>query len=78
MDTTKKELTLMLLYLTAWKEDEFGTKSHLRSWKGYNFDTLNLLSDENFIVDGKKSKSVLLTTEGESYAKLLLQKYEIL
>ena len=37
-----KELTLMLLYLTSWEENEIGLK-YKRSWKGYDFDVLNEL-----------------------------------
>lgn len=52
-----KELTLMLLYLTSWTEkDSFGDE-HIRAWKGYDFDILNLLSEEKLIQD-LKGKSV--------------------
>lgn len=73
---TVKELTLMLLYLTAWKEKEFGFE-HLRSWKGYDFDILNELTDENLIAGSYRSKSVAITQEGEETAKELLKKYGI-
>ena len=36
MDETIKELTLLLRYLTSWKEDAGLTKVH-RSWKGYPY-----------------------------------------
>ena len=77
MDTTVKELTMVLLYLTSWKEEGFANEVWLRSWKGYNFDILNKLSDEELISDEKRSKSVVLTPEGEAYVKTLLQKYGI-
>jgi hypothetical protein len=73
---TIKELTLMLMYLTSWKEDEFGME-YLRTWKGYNFDILNELTDESLISGSYKSKSVVITKEGEKLAKELLKKYKI-
>lgn len=71
-----KELTLVLLYLNSWEENEFGMK-YRRSWKGYDFDVLNELSDENLIIDGKRSKSVGFSDEGVEKALELLKKYKI-
>ena len=68
-----KELTIMLLYLTSWTETEF--REVQRSWKGYDFDILNKLTDEGLISDSKRSKSVYLFEEGVSTAKELLKKY---
>lgn len=76
MDETIKELTLMLLYLTSWEENEFGM-TYNRSWKGYNFDILNKLSEEDFITDSKKSKSIGITDEKIARAKKLLNKFGI-
>lgn len=45
---TIKELTLLLLYLNSWIEKEPYGEFH-RAWKGYDFDILNLLEDENLI-----------------------------
>jgi hypothetical protein len=41
---TLKELTLTLLYLCSWQER--GSEER-HSWKGYDFDILNELSNEN-------------------------------
>lgn len=71
-----KELTLMLLYLTSWKERGLDEQCP-RSWKGYDFDILNELSDSDFIVDGRKSKSVYLTKDGVAEAQKLLAHYGI-
>lgn len=71
-----KELTLMLLYLTSWKER--GAQEQCpRSWKGYDFDILNALADSDFIIDGRRAKSVYLTEDGVSEAKRLLAVYGI-
>lgn len=48
-----------------------------RSWKGYPFDVLNELTDEDFIRGSIKSKSVYLTESGIKKAKVLAEKYQI-
>lgn len=71
-----KELTLMLLYLTCWEENNLGMK-YIRSWKGYDFNILDELSEENCITDSKRSKSVGITEEGIIKVKDLLKEYGI-
>jgi len=70
-----EELTLMLLYLTAWDEEvpPFGT--HKRSRKGYCFDVLDNLDVNGLIVGSKKSESVFLTDEGAARAQELVARY---
>ncbi|OIJ18783.1 transposase [Anaerobacillus alkalidiazotrophicus] len=67
-----KELTLLLLYLTSWKERDI-PENIRRSWKGYPFEILDELSDQDFISGGTRSKSVYLTAEGiqEANGKIL-------
>ena len=48
MEKVIKELTLLLLYLTSWQEEEFSVKIQ-RSWKGYPFEILDELREEGFI-----------------------------
>lgn len=72
-----KELTLMLLYLTSWEEKDPLGEKYPRSWKGYDFDVLNELADEEMIYQSIKSKSVNFSNEGVSKAKELLDKYGI-
>lgn len=74
MDETIKELTLLLIYLTSWKEDTNLTKVQ-RSWKGYPFDALDELNEEGYIGGNKRAKSVYLTEEGLGKAKELMKKY---
>ena len=46
------------------------------AWKGYNFDTLNELDEEDYIRQGShRSKSVYLTKEGIKKAQELLERY---
>lgn len=71
-----KELTLMLLHLTSWEENEFGMK-YRRSWKGYDFGILNELNNEDLIREGHRSKSVMVTDKGMKKAKELLKQYGI-
>jgi len=71
-----KELTLMLIYLTSWKEKEFN-EEYRRSWKGYDFGVLNELIDEELLFGSRKSKSVYIDENGIEAAKKLLTKYGI-
>lgn len=45
-----------------------------RSWKGY-FDIMNKLSEEDLIIDSRRSKSVYITDEGMEQAKKIAAKY---
>ena len=76
MDEIRKELTLMLLYLNSWVEGVPGN-NYRRSWKGYDFDDLNVLADEELIIDGRRSKSIAFSAGGEEKALELLRKYGI-
>ncbi|WP_404460783.1 DUF6429 family protein [Sutcliffiella horikoshii] len=74
MEERIKELTLLLLYLTSWEEKNIPGEMR-RSWKGYDFDILNQLSEQDLLRGGNRSKSVYLTEEGIEEAKKLAQKY---
>ncbi|CAA7599988.1 Winged helix-turn-helix DNA-binding domain protein [Acididesulfobacillus acetoxydans] len=74
MDEIVKELTLLLMYLTSWKED-VGFAQARRTWKGYPFETINKLTDEELISGSQRSKSVYLTDEGVKLAEQLGKKY---
>lgn len=76
MNDLLDELTLLLLYLASFKED-FGFDEALRSWKGYPFESLDVLSENDFIRGSKRSKSVYLTDKGIDHAKELMKKYHI-
>ena len=74
-----KELTLLLMYLNRFiEEKDFKTAKDFFAWKGYNFDTINELDNEDFIHQGKyRNKSVYITEKGIEEAKKLLEKYKI-
>ena len=74
MDETVKELTLLLMYLTSWKEDVGFTEAR-RTQKGYPFEIINELTDEDLISGSLRSKSVYLTDEGIKLAEQLVKKY---
>ena len=75
MNKKIEELTLLLLYLTAWDEEVPPFSTHKRSWKGYDFGILDSLDGEGLIVGSKKSKSVFLTEAGAARAQELAKKY---
>jgi len=70
------ELTLMLLYLTRFKDRSFPDNVY-ESWKGYDFETLDSLSERGDIWSSKRSKSVRIGEQGCDRARRLLNKYGI-
>ena len=76
-----KELTLMLLYLSRFTQREgFGEATDFYAWKGYDFDILNELDDDDYISQGShpyRTKSVYITESGKELATELLAKYGI-
>lgn len=86
MDKTKaneamKELTMLLMYLSRFTErDRFSDGKDYYAWKGYDFDVINELDEEDYIRQGShpsRSKSVYLTDSGIDYVKKLMEKYGI-
>lgn len=74
MEEKVKELTLLLLYLTSWEEEEFGEK-YLRSWKGYPFEVLNELAEERLIYGSRRAKSIGFTEKRIKRAREIEKKY---
>lgn len=74
-----KELTIKLMYLTRFNEgDSFASNLDI-AWKGYDFDIINELEEEDYIRQGSyRSKSVAFTEEGIKLAKELMERYNIL
>jgi len=71
-DTNKvDDAVLALLALTVHQEDEFGA----RSWKGYEWETLNRLHEKGLVGDPvSKAKSVVLTPEGLAKSRELFER----
>ena len=75
MDPRVKEVTLLLIYLTSWKEDsrkKVGATVD-RAWKGYDFELLDELEEDDLIK--QFPKSLILTKEGKLKAESLKRKY---
>ena len=73
-----KELTMILMYLSRFNEDGRFSLDLDSAWKGYSFDIINELDEEDYIRQGSyRSKSVAITEEGIKLARNLLNKYNI-
>jgi hypothetical protein len=71
-DELAANLSLMLMYLSSWKERP---DDALRFWKGFSFDVLNQLAEQGLIQDSRRAKSAYLTAEGIQRARELLTRY---
>ena len=72
-----RELTLVLISLTGWEEDERNSpgKRVFRAFKGYRFEALDELEKQEFIRQVPGGKSLLLTDEGKQKAEQLKRMY---
>jgi len=71
-----EELTLLLLYLSAWEEEyPKGNPIERRAWKGFLFEALDALERQGYLSQTRKAKSVTLTADGIAQAKALEAKY---
>lgn len=81
VEEAMRELTMMLMYLSRFTEGEkFTEAKDFYAWKGYDFDILNELDNDDYIRQGKhpsRSKSVYITDTGIEKARELLNKYGI-
>lgn len=78
MEEQIKELTLLLAYLTSWNEkDRLLKQEFKKSWKGYDFDILNKLNEEEYIYQENKKKYFIWEEKGIDEAKKLIKKYKI-
>lgn len=78
MEEQIKELTLLLAYLTSWDDKDRITKQeNKKSWKGYDFNILNKLNEEEYIYQENKDKYFIWEKKGISEAKRLMDKYKI-
>lgn len=71
------DLTLALLYLTRFTEGrgrqpDFQTAKEFKAWKSYDWDVLNQLNEEGYIIDKHSKKSLHITEEGTAKAKEIL------
>jgi hypothetical protein len=59
-----EDLTLLLLYAQSWREKIGESLFVSRSWKGYDFDVIERLTEEGYISGSRRAKSVILTDKG--------------
>jgi hypothetical protein len=59
-----EDLTLLLLYAHSWRERVGESFYVARSWKGYDLDVLDRLSQKGYIAGSHRAKSVILTEDG--------------
>lgn len=76
-----RELTLALLFLNRFREFE-GKKTNRRyypwqAWKNYDFDTMDELTEKDFISGPHRAKSITLTKAGMAEARRIIEKYGI-
>ncbi len=73
----KKELTLILMYLNQRCEYERMIKQNITySFKGYDFDDINALNEEDYIIDDG-NKRITFTDKGKEKVKELLKEWNI-
>jgi hypothetical protein len=80
MDTDKKQklindLSLALMYLTAWEEKSITGEPYLRAWKGYDFSVLDHLKETGFVDFTRTAKSLNLTEEGAKRAEEVVREF---
>jgi len=73
-ETISEELSLILMYLTRFRERQ---EQIWRAWKGYDFTVLDHLRDNEYISFSYKAKSLYLEEKGIEKAKQFMKKYGI-
>ena len=73
----KLELTLLLIYLTGWEEDKRNSPGEkvFRAWKGYKFEILDEIQNQQLIFQIPGGKSLILTDKGKQKAEELRRQY---
>lgn len=72
-----EELSLMLLYLMRFRDNNEFCRYMEPSWKGYDFDVLNGLEEKEYLYQPNKTKISYLSEVGKEQARRLLQEYNI-
>lgn len=72
-----EELSLMLLYLTRFHDNNEFCRYMEPSWKGYDFEVLNRLEQEEYLYQPKKTKISYLSEAGKERARKLLEEYHL-
>jgi ribosomal protein S18 acetylase RimI-like enzyme len=72
-----EDLSLMLMYLTRFQDNNEFCRYMETSWKNYDFNALEKLEEKNLLYQPKKSKCAYLSEAGKSQARKLLGEYQI-
>jgi ribosomal protein S18 acetylase RimI-like enzyme len=72
-----EELSLMLMYLTRFQDNNEFCRYMETSWKSYDFNALDELEKKDLLYQPKKSKCVYLSEAGKAQARELLDEYQI-
>jgi ribosomal protein S18 acetylase RimI-like enzyme len=72
-----EELSLMLMYLTRFQDNNDFCRYMETSWKSYDFNALDELEKKELLYQPKKSKCVYLSEQGKAQARKLLDEYQI-
>lgn len=75
------DLTLVLLYLSRFVDDprteDFWDEDVYRAWKGYDFDVLNELEEEELVFGKHRNKSIFISKEGIEKAREIMERLGI-
>lgn len=77
LEETIEELSLLLMYLTRFQDNNEFCRYMEVTWKGYDFEAMNQLEDKELIIQERRSKCAYLTEKGKEYARGLLRKYQL-
>jgi ribosomal protein S18 acetylase RimI-like enzyme len=72
-----EELSLMLMYLTRFQDNNEFCRYMETSWRSYDFNALDELEKKDLLYQPKKTKCVYLSEEGKAHARELLDEYQI-
>ena len=65
------DLVLVLMYTYSWKQKITDKLFVTRSWKGYDYDTIDRLAMKGYVYSSHTAKSVTITEEGLKRAIIL-------
>ena len=73
-----KDLTIILIFLTRFKDKGRFASIYEEAWKGYSFDVINELAEDEYLINSRSSKKVCITDKGKELAESLIKKYRLL
>lgn len=77
LEETVEELSLALMYLTRFQAHNEFCRYMEVAWKGYDFNTLNRLEDQELVIQPGRSKYAYLTEKGRERAREFLGRHQM-